>query len=122
MFYAVPITLILIPSDFALIYYYGPRLFPLATLDFLLSFPGLVAMYLHIWDKQLFVPAFWKVYAFVVLAWDFLFNLCIEPAATGERVGWASLLGATILIPLYVAVFRYAFRKWGPIPPEMGYN
>jgi len=115
MFYACPITLLLLPSDFIAIYQHGPAMFPFATLDFLFSFPSLVAIYLHIWDKQLFVPAFWKIYAFVFIAWDFSFNLLIEPALTGEKLSWLSLIGATILLPLYIAVFRYAFRKWKDI-------
>lgn len=111
-FYAIPITLLLLPSDFMMIYQYGPGMFPIATLDCLISLPSLAAMYLHIWDTQLFVPAFWKIYAFVYITWDFLFNLLIEPAITGEKLGWAALMGAVMTIPLYVAVFRYAFRKW----------
>jgi hypothetical protein len=120
-FYAIPITLLLLPSDFMMIYQYGPGMFPFATFDCLISLPSLVAMYLHIWDKQLFVPAFWKIYAFIFIAWDFSFNLLIEPAITGEELSWPDLIGAVTLVPLYVAVFRYAFRKWDEngVPPKI---
>lgn len=94
------------------IYQYGPGMFPFATLDFLICLPGLVAMHLHIWDTQLFVPAFWKVYAFVYVLWDFGFNILIEPAITHERFDPVLLVFSVICLPLYISVFRYAFRRW----------
>ena len=120
--YAVPITLLILPSDFIEIYTKGPAMFPFATLDFLISFPSLVAIQLHIWDKQLFVPALWKVYAFVFILWDFAFNIIIEPALTHETFDPSNLIFAGLCVPLYVAVFRYAFRKWQEIPPIIDSN
>jgi hypothetical protein len=93
----------------------NPTVVPLTVLDFCVSFPGLVAMHLHIWDEQVFHPAVWKVYAFVFIAWDLCFNILIEPRITNEPFGSDSLIGFCIMIPLYVAVFRYAFRKWDPV-------
>jgi hypothetical protein len=122
MLYAVPITLLIVPSDFMWMYQYGPAMFPFATLDFLMSFPSLVAIQLHIWDKQLFAPVFWKVYAFVFIGWDFTFNIFIAPALTHEPFDPANLVYAGLCVPLYVAVFRYAFRKWEEIPPVMDSN
>jgi len=112
MLYAAPITLFILPSDFVFIYQYGPSMFPYATFDFLVCLPALVAMYLHIWDVQLFAPAFWKVYAFVYIMWEFGFNILIEPILTHESFDPALLICPMIFLPLYVSVFRHAFRKW----------
>ena len=111
--YAVPITLLFLLAEAAVPFLYtNPLIIPFTVLDFCISFPGLIALQLHIWDIQLFHPAVWKIYAFVMLAWDFCFNILVEPRITGERFGLAALIGLCVLIPLYVAVFRYAFRRW----------
>jgi hypothetical protein len=112
MFYAVPITLLILPSDFMMLFQYGLRIFIFAPIDFLISLAGLLAMYLHIWDKKLFVPGFWRIYAFVYIIWDFSFNILIEPAVTHEPFNPGVLFTPLLLLPLYYSVFRYAFRKW----------
>src|SRR5581483_7903598 len=96
--YAVPITLILLLAEvFAMFHYTNPFVIPCAVLDFCISLPGLIALYLHIWDKQVFHPLVWKIYAFVFLAWDICFNTLIEPRITNESLGWDSLVGFVIL-------------------------
>ena len=92
--------------------YSGTPVIIIAFLDLCFSFPSLVAMHLHIWDKKLFNPQLWKIYAFVSCAWDLTLNLFIMPSVTGETFGINDIIGVAILIPLYVAMFRYAFRKW----------
>ena len=115
--YAWPMTLLLWSSDvFAGFQYHGPYIIPFAVLDFLICFPSIIAMHLHIWDEKLFTPAFWKIYAFVFLAWDLSFNILITPAITGEKFDLPTLVGGISMLPLYVAVFRYAFRKWPAEP------
>jgi hypothetical protein len=111
--YAVPMTLLLLSTEVLVMFQYpNPFVIPFTVLDFCISFPGIVAMHLHIWDQPSFRPAVWKIYAFIFLAWDFTANLLIEPALTREPLGFNSLIGFLLMIPLYVAVFRYAFRKW----------
>ena len=111
--YAWPITLLLLSSDFIEGYQYGVTcVVAFAVLDFLISLPALAALHLHIWDRKLFNPTFWKIYTFGFYAWDLSFNLLIEPAITGEKFDPARLIAPIILIPFYVALFRYAFRQW----------
>jgi hypothetical protein len=112
MIYACPIALILLPDDALEIRQYGLAIIPYVALDFLLTLPSIVAMFLHMWDARLLVSVFWKVYAFVLIAWDLLFNLFLHPAVTGDKLGQYDLIGAIVLLPLYIAVFRYAFRNW----------
>jgi hypothetical protein len=111
--YAWPVTLMLLSGDFLAGYHYrGTYIVTFSVIDFLISFPSVVAMHLHIWDKKLFNPSFWKTYAFAYCAWDFSFNLLIEPTITGEKFAPSNLIGLIILLPFYVALFRYAFRQW----------
>src|ERR1700722_6873872 len=111
--YAVPMPLMLFfPEAFVVFHYRNPLVIPFATLDFCISLPGVIAMNLHIWDEQLFHPLFWKIYAFVCVTWDVCFNILIEPRITDVPLGSDAVVGFVIMIPLYVAIFRYAFRKW----------
>jgi len=111
--YAWPITLMLLSSDlFAGYQHHGTYVIPFTVLDFFISLPSIVAIHLHIWDKKLFHPTLWKIYIFVFYAWDLSFNLLIEPAVTGEKFDPVGLIAPLILMPFYVGIFRYAFRKW----------
>jgi general stress protein CsbA len=110
--YAWPITLLLLGASFFAGYHHSGTIITFAVLDFLISFPSIVAMHLHIWDKRLLNPTFWKTYTFVFYAWDLSFNLLIQPTITGEKFDPYSLIVPIILIPFYVALFRYAFRQW----------
>ena len=112
MLYACPFTLLFLVAYPMELYQHGPSFFPYVALDLVISLPSLAALYLHIWDTKLLVPVFWKIYAFVLIAWDLLHNLLIDPALTGEKLGSDALFGAMIFLPLYFAVFRYGFRNW----------
>jgi hypothetical protein len=111
--YAWPISLMLLASDaFAGLSYSGTTVIIFAFLDLCISFPSLVAMHLNIWDKKLFNPMWWRIYAFLSCTWDLFFNTLIMPKITGESFGRNEIIGLVILLPLYFAVFRYAFRRW----------
>ena len=112
MLYACPLMLLFLACEAFAIWEYGPKVAPWSGLDFVISLPGLVALFLHIWDTKLFVQPFWKIYSFVIVAWDLLFNLFIQPVITGEPLEPGAAIGFIIFLPLYVAIFRYAFRNW----------
>ena len=106
--YAIPSTLVLLASIVAEVQAMGA----VGVFDLIVSAPSLVALYLHIWDKKVLSAAFWKPYAFGIVAWDLLFNLLIAPPLSGQRLGLDYLPGAVASLPLYIAVFRYAYRDW----------
>ena len=108
--YAWPITLLLVTVAAVTLV---SRLGLLSLLDTAISLPSLVALHLHIWDKRFLSARFWKPYAFVFPLWDLLFNLLLEPMHSGEPFDPWSLIIPVILLPLYIGVFRYAFRNWG---------
>ena len=82
---------------------------PLSALDVALSIPALVALHLHVRDVKFLSPAFWKPFAFVYLAWDLFYNLAINPMQFPMP---GPFLVLVFSLPLYVALFRYAFKSW----------
>lgn len=107
--YAWPITLFLVA---VIVGGLVRRLDPLMALDSAISLPSLIALHLHIWDKKFLSARFWKLYAFVFLLWDWLFELLLKPMLSGAPFSPAFLATLVILLPLYISVFRYAFRRW----------
>jgi hypothetical protein len=106
--YAWPITLLL-----AYVVVEGlPKDDLLSGLDTVVSIPSLVALHLYIWDKNAFSQKFWKPYSFVFLAWELIYNLFIQPMDSGKPFQPAFLIVPVIFLPLYVALFKYAFRRW----------
>jgi hypothetical protein len=105
--YAWPITILLValyPSTIA-------SLGTLGVVDVLFSAPSLVALHAHVWDKRVLGSMFWKPYAFALAAWDVVLNVLLAPRVTHQELRSTDLLGVALLLPLYVAVFRYAFRQ-----------
>ena len=81
----------------------------LAAVDVAMSLPALIALHLHIWDVKFLSSGFWKPYAVFYLTWDLYYNLVINPMRFSEPVLFVL---PVIALPLYVALCRYAFRKW----------
>lgn len=117
--YAWPLTLmLLVSSGFAVL-----DLGLVAIADAVLSIPSLIALHLHIWDKRIPPSIVWKVYAFAFLAWQLLYGFFLEPAVAGEPFQAADLTIPLFMIPLLVALFRYAFRNWnGGFTPEQAHR
>ncbi len=107
--YAWPITLLLVSVSVLTLV---SRFNTLSLLDGAITLPGLVALHCHIWDTRFLPGKFWRAYAFIFTLWDLLFNLVLEPWHSGERFKPVTLVVPIFLLPLYIGIFRYAFRKW----------
>lgn len=105
--YAVPVTLLYATSSIVEFKSGNPWMF----LDAAVSIPQLIALHLHIWDKRTLNGLVWKIYAFGFLVWQIAFGFFISPPATGA-FSVASLIGTAIQLPMMVALFLYAFRRW----------
>ena len=83
-----------------------------ATVDVVVSIPSLLGLYFHIWDRRTLSGRFWKPYAFFIVAWDVVGNLIVAPLLSGRPAGAGDVAGALFFVPLYVALFLYAYRDW----------
>ena len=81
----------------------------LAAVDILVTIPALIALHMHVRDVRFLSAGFWRPFAFVYLAWDLYFNLVLDFMRLGEA---RFLMVLVFALPLYVALFRYAFRDW----------
>ncbi len=106
--YAIPITLALVASAVSEVQTLGAA----GVVDLIVSAPSLVVLYLHAWDKKVLSASFWKPYAFGMIAWDLVFNLLIAPTISSQSPGLSDLFGLVVSLPLYIALFRYAYRDW----------
>jgi hypothetical protein len=113
--YAIPTTLALLASVASEVQTLGA----VGVFDLIVSAPSLVALYLHVWDKRVLSARFWKPYAFGMIAWDLVFNLLIAPPLSGQPLGLDYLPGAVVSLPLYIALFRYAYRDWSATEPSI---
>ena len=84
----------------------------LKLLDVVLSIPSLLALHLHIWDKKVGSSTFWKAYVPFFIVWEFAFNIVLDPMSRAEKLNPEVMVVGILLLPLYVANVRYAFRKW----------
>ena len=106
--YAVPLTVVLLLSENVAIRTAGPVSF----IDLLILLAQLLALYLYIWDRKCLTATLWRFFACGSLAWDVVYNLWLYPAVTGHPLMAIDLVVVPALIPLYVALFRYAFQDW----------
>jgi len=103
--YAWPITVLILLG----IFFELRTLKVLAAVDIVLTIPALIALHMHVRDVRLLSAGFWRPFAFVYLAWDLYFNLVLDFMRLGEA---RFLIVPVFSLPLYVALFRYAFRDW----------
>jgi len=107
--YAIPLTVALVMSI-------APEVREIgwlpATIDVIVSIPSLLGLYFHIWDRRTLGGSFWKPYAFFIIVWDVVGNLLVAPALSGDPVGGGDVAGVLLFVPLYVALFLYAYRDW----------
>lgn len=118
--YAWPITLLLLSFTFSELKEKGT---PLVYFDAAMCLPTLLVLHLHIWDRRFLPGVVWKVYSFVTIIWSTYYSIFLDlpdPSAGNSAMMIAGSL--FLLLPLYVALFRYAFRKWdkpADIPPPL---
>lgn len=79
-------------------------------IDLLLSIGALAGLFLYAYKKSFFNSAFWKAYLPLFIIWDFTYNLIIEPKVSGTNFELVALAGFLFSIPIYIALYLYAFR------------
>ena len=105
--YAIPLTVLSLGVILT-----SPPINVLEVIDEILNIAALIVLYLHVWDRRTLPAAFWKVFAFGFMAWVLISVLVLFPAAGSPNDDPWILIVPLILLPLYIAQFRYAYRDW----------
>lgn len=79
-------------------------------IDLLISIVALAGLFLYAYKKSFLNSAFWKAYLPLFIIWDFTYNLIIEPSVSGTTFEPIALVGFLFLVPIYIALYLYAFR------------
>ncbi len=80
------------------------------AVDLVITSGALAGLFLYGYKKKLFNASFWKAYFPIFIVWDFSYNLVIEPRARGVNFEIISLIGFLFVIPIYIALYLYAFK------------
>jgi hypothetical protein len=80
-------------------------------LNFLLIMSALIVLHLNTWDKGVGTPTSRKVYAFTCILLLFYIVFPLFRSKPQPLIS-ETFLGLLILLPLFIAVFIYAFRNW----------
>jgi len=78
--------------------------------DFLFSSGGWVGLFAYAYKKRFFVAKVWKSYLPLLILWDLAYNLALQPEATGKAADMGIYIGFVLLIPMYAALYLYAFK------------
>lgn len=84
----------------------------LTILNFLLNMSALIALHLNVWDKEVGTQTSRKVYLLTFITWKLLYNIVLYPELWNKLNPEMLFISLLIWLPLYVAVFIFAFRNW----------
>ena len=76
--------------------------------DAVLSVASLIILTLYILKIKLFRRYFWVFAAVVLVFWDFLLNLYLNPTFFGRELDEFWIVALVLLSPLYISLFLYA--------------
>ncbi|QSX32305.1 hypothetical protein JYB87_11015 [Shewanella avicenniae] len=83
--------------------------------NLLFSAIGLIGYYGYIQQQSYLSPTFWEVWLVVGILWSLLSLFWSPKLAYGtqihgaRRMRWLMAISTLIVLPLYIAVYRYAF-------------
>ena len=89
-------------------------------IDFVFAAFSLVGVFGFAFKKTVLSQSTWKVYLPFIILWDISYSALRDEWVGGEELIYETMalgLMALILIPQYVAIFRYGFRSkqlWAP--------
>ena len=63
----------------------------------------------YTYKKNIFSPVFWKIFFCVLLFWEIYTSVVLSPPAP-DTTTLGCCIGLILFIPLYLAVFLYAFK------------
>ena len=78
--------------------------------DLVVSVPSLAGLFCFAYKKIWLPASFWKIYFFVIVVWDLVFNLVITPKIDAHYTVLDAALGFGIMLPLYIGLYLYAYK------------
>jgi hypothetical protein len=80
-------------------------------IDLVFSIVGMIGLFSYAYKRKVFTAIFWKLFFPVLLVWHFLYSELIYPtiAEANYTIG-VRLLGLSVWMPVYIALYFYAFR------------
>jgi hypothetical protein len=88
----------------------------LGIVEAVASLPWIAALHLHIWDRRTLSALAWRLYAVCFVVGELVLNFGFSSEAGFKPTGFGLAGLAALLLPSYIALFRYAFRDWRPRP------
>ncbi len=95
---------------------------PADVIDLVLAFVSLVGLFGYAYSRRIRGPGFWRLWLPLQVAWSLAFALLLVPLGAAEQIpveggevpgsdGWDRAIGLALALPLYVALFLYAYRS-----------
>jgi hypothetical protein len=114
--YSVVLSLVLLPA-YSVIMKVSPGIFD--YLDMIVSVGALMGFVGFAYEFRIISMNLWKVYFFLVIAWDIFYNIFITMVLdlavhlpNEEKIGWTGVaLSFAIIIPEYIALFLYGYKS-----------
>jgi len=79
-------------------------------MDFIVSLPSLAALYGLAFSRKFFRAFYWKIYFCFFVFWYILINMIIPSLQEKTNYVYADMLGTIVTVPLYIALYIYAFK------------
>jgi hypothetical protein len=88
-------------------------------LDIPFTVISMTGLYGYVFKKCFLYSGFWKMFLFIIIIWDFLYNYYSASKVDLSEVGEAApillviavLVGLCIILPAYIALYLYGFRS-----------
>lgn len=77
--------------------------------DILISVFSFLGMFAYAYRKRYFSPKFWKVYLFLIILWEFVYNVLILSDEFEILIADLAIF-YVFAIPNYIALYLYAFK------------
>jgi hypothetical protein len=114
--YAVVLAIVILPL-YSMLMKASPSLYDF--LDMVVAVGALMGFFGYAYEFRIISMKLWKVYFFLVIAWDLFYNILISMILdlavhfpNEGKITWLDvLLSFMMVVPEYIALFLYGFRS-----------
>jgi len=89
----------------------APRFRLIYVADVSITLPSYLGVWGYAFETKIGWRPLWGFLSFVFPTWDVLFNFVLSPESLSEVGVFPVLIALVLLVPAYVAIWRYAFRS-----------